>query len=120
MALNKPLKNRYNQNKNYTLNLRSKRVERKKLDREQIQTQLAELNDWQVAESKLLKRFNFNNFAEALDFINRVGDIAERHDHHPDITFGWGYAEINLTTHDAGGLTSRDFAVAAQIDAIGG
>ena len=95
-------------------------MERKKLDREQIASQLAELNDWQGAGDKLLKRFKFDNFAEALAFINRVGEIAERHDHHPDITFGWGYAEINLTTHDAGGITSRDFAVAKEIDAISG
>jgi 4a-hydroxytetrahydrobiopterin dehydratase len=64
----------------------------------------------------LTKRYEFANFAAALEFVNRVGEIAERHDHHPDITFGWGYVEIALTTHDRGGLTAFDFAVAKEID----
>lgn len=93
-------------------------MERKKLSAEEILTSLAELDYWKVIDSKLLKRFKFTNFAESLAFINKVGEIAETHDHHPDITFGWGYAEIYLTTHDAGGLTISDVAVAKEIDAL--
>ena len=62
--------------------------------------------------------FNFKNFAESLAFVNKVGEIAESQDHHPDITFGWGYAEFQITTHDAGGLTRKDFALAKKIEAI--
>ncbi len=89
-----------------------------KLNAEEILSHLADLNYWKVIEGKLLKKFKFANFAESLAFVNRVGEIGETHDHHPDITFGWGYAEIYLTTHDAGGITIRDIAVAKEIDVL--
>ena len=66
----------------------------------------------------LKKRFRFANFADALDLVNRVGALAEAADHHPDITFGWGYAELALTTHDRGGITDVDIALACKIDAM--
>jgi 4a-hydroxytetrahydrobiopterin dehydratase len=91
-------------------------VELKKLSAEEILSNLAELNYWKVINNKLLKRFQFANFAESLAFVNKVGEIAEAHDHHPDINFGWGYAEIFITTHDAGGITVKDFALAKEID----
>ena len=93
-------------------------MERKKLSPQEILSNLAGLKDWRAENDVLSKRFEFGNFAEALDFVNRVGEIAERHDHHPDISFGWGYAEINLTTHDRGGITDFDFAVAREIEEI--
>lgn len=93
-------------------------MERKKLTAEEILARLGELDYWKVFEGKLLKKFKFTNFAESLAFVNKVGEIAETHDHHPDIIFGWGYAEIYLTTHDAGGLTISDIAVAKEIDAL--
>ena len=93
-------------------------MERKKLSPDEILSNLAEIKDWRAENDILSKRFEFKNFAESLDFVNQVGAIAERHDHHPDITFGWGFAEINLTTHDRGGITAFDFAVAKEIDEI--
>lgn len=93
-------------------------MERKKLSAEEIENQLSELKNWKVEGVNLKKRFEFKNFVEALDFINRVGGIAERRDHHPDICFGWGYAEFSLTTHDRGGLTDFDFALAKEIDEL--
>ncbi len=93
-------------------------MERKKLSSEEIHRNLAEMSDWRVENDILSKRFEFENFAEALRFVNAVGAIAEAHDHHPDICFGWGYAEINLTTHDRGGITGFDFAVAKEIEEI--
>jgi 4a-hydroxytetrahydrobiopterin dehydratase len=91
-------------------------MERKKLSPAEILSNLDGLQDWKAENDILSKRFEFKNFAESLDFVNRVGAIAERRDHHPDIYFGWGYAEINLTTHDRGGITDFDFAVAKEID----
>ena len=91
-------------------------MERKKLLPEEIERNLNELRDWKAENDLLSKRFEFKNFSEALDFVNAVGAIADRHDHHPDICFGWGYAEINLTTHDRGGITDFDFAVAKEIE----
>lgn len=91
-------------------------MERRKLSGEEIETRLAQLADWTIAGDKLSKRFEFADFAASLSFVNRVGEIAERHDHHPDVLFGWGYAEFFVTTHDRGGLTDFDFALAREID----
>ncbi len=85
---------------------------------QEIKKSLGELNDWKVESDKLKKRFNFPNFAESLAFVNQVGEIAEQHNHHPDITFGWGYAEFFITTHDAGGITAFDLDLAKKIDQI--
>ncbi len=93
-------------------------MERKKLAPDEILSNLAEMEDWHAENDILSRRFEFKNFAESLEFVNLVGAIAERRDHHPDISFGWGFAEINLTTHDRGGITSFDFAVAKEIDEI--
>ena len=93
-------------------------MERKKLSAEEIEKHLSGLENWTVEGVNLKKRFEFENFAEALVFVNRVSEIAERRDHHPDICFGWGYAEFSITTHDRGGLTNFDFALAKEIDAL--
>jgi 4a-hydroxytetrahydrobiopterin dehydratase len=93
-------------------------MERKKLGAEEIERNLNDLNDWRAENDVLSKRFEFKNFAESLEFVQKVGEIAERRDHHPDIYFGWGYAEINLTTHDRGGITDFDFAVARDIESM--
>ena len=89
---------------------------RKKLSAVEIKTALEELKEWKTEDVNLKKRFEFENFAESLAFVNRVGAIAEAADHHPDITFGWGYAEFSITTHDTGGLTKNDFDLAEAIE----
>ncbi len=91
---------------------------RKKLSEREIHRALADLTDWKIEGINLKKRFAFDNFAAALDLVNRVGAIAERLDHHPDILFGWGYAEFAITTHDTGGLTQNDFDLAKEIENI--
>ncbi|MBK8813850.1 MAG: 4a-hydroxytetrahydrobiopterin dehydratase [Acidobacteria bacterium] len=93
-------------------------MERRKLETQEIAKRLGKVAGWTSEDDFLKKRFEFGNFAESLAFVNAVGEIAERHDHHPDITFGWGYAEISLTTHDRGGITNFDFAVATEIEQI--
>ena len=93
-------------------------MERKKLSAEEIREALEDLNDWQAENDNLKKRFTFPNFAGAIAFVNKAGEIAERLDHHPDILFGWGYAEFQITTHDAGGLTQKDFQLARAINEI--
>jgi len=93
-------------------------MERKKLEGQEILDNLTGLKDWRAENGVLSRRFEFKNFAAALEFVNQVGVVAEQFDHHPDIYFGWGYAEINLTTHDRGGITNFDFAVAKEIDSI--
>lgn len=78
-----------------------------------------ELRDWEVVdEHHLKKNYKFANFAEALAFVNRVGELAEAEGHHPDICFGWGYAEIKIWTHAIDGLSESDFILAAKIDRL--
>ncbi len=89
---------------------------RRKLTTEEIEESLSSLKDWTVTNEKLARKFTFGNFAQSLEFINKIGAIAEASDHHPDILFGWGYAEIFITTHDAGGLTQNDFDLAKAIE----
>jgi 4a-hydroxytetrahydrobiopterin dehydratase len=84
----------------------------------ELSDHLSRLSDWRVEEKLLRRRFEFENFAASLAFVNKVGQIAEEMDHHPDIYFGWGYAEITLTTHDRGGITDLDFLVASEINRI--
>ena len=66
----------------------------------------------------LNKKFKFNNFLESQNFIDKVGNISENEGHHPDISFGWGYAEIKITTHAIEGLSENDFILAAKIDQL--
>ena len=66
----------------------------------------------------LEKKFKFKNFLESQKFVNEVGKISEEEGHHPDISFGWGYAKINITTHAIEGLSENDFILAAKIDNI--
>ena len=94
-------------------------MERRLLNDEEISTRLDELNGWTAEDKKLVRKFKFSNFAESLAFVNKVAEIAEAADHHPDITFGWGYAEIVTTTHDRGGITDVDFNLAGRIDGLG-
>lgn len=93
-------------------------MERRKLEEDQILERLLGLSGWYSADGSLRKRFEFANFAESLDFVNLVGAVAEAADHHPDIKFGWGFAEFEITTHDRGGITDFDFDLAAKIDAL--
>ena len=93
-------------------------MERKILTADELADAVETLNGWMAADKILKKRFAFANFAESLAFVNAVGALAEAADHHPDITFGWGYAELALTTHDRGGITDVDIALAARIDQI--
>ena len=75
---------------------------------------------WSTKDSKLNKRFEFEDFAGALDFVNRVGELAEKEEHHPDISFGWGYVEISLFTHSEDAITDKDRKLADAINQIQG
>lgn len=69
---------------------------------------------------RLERKFAFKDFAAALDFVNRVGAIAEEEGHHPDISFGWGYATVSVHTHKIKGLHENDFILASKIDRLPG
>ena len=81
------------------------------------------VDGWDVSKNNkkiyfLEKSFLFNNFIESKNFIIKVGKISDNENHHPDITFGWGYAKILITTHAIEGLSENDFILAAKIDNI--
>jgi len=85
---------------------------------DQVQTLLGELDEWIVKqEYHLTKSLKFPDFVEALDFVNRIGEIAEQQQHHPDIYLAWGKVTVELWTHKIQGLTESDFILAARIDA---
>ena len=76
-------------------------------------------NDWQVIDGHHLeKEYSFKNFAEALDFTNKVGALAEEIFHHPDIYLAWGKVRITVWTHKIDGLNEADFIFAAKADAL--
>jgi 4a-hydroxytetrahydrobiopterin dehydratase len=95
-------------------------MERRLLSDDQVAAELGKLDGWSVRGKSIVRKFEFGNFADALAFINKAGEIADAADHHPDIRLGWGYAEFEITTHDRGGVTDVDFALAKKIDEIQG
>ena len=81
------------------------------------------VDGWNIIKNEkniffLEKKYTFKNFFESQNFINEVGKVSEKEGHHPDISFGWGYAKINITTHAIEGLSENDFILAAKIDKI--
>ena len=81
------------------------------------------VDGWDVCENEkktyfLEKKFIFKTFKNSQDFINKVGDISEEEGHHPDISFGWGYAKIRIFTHSIKGLAESDFILAAKVDQL--
>ena len=86
---------------------------------QELQTLLKSVPQWNaINEHHLTRRFKFPDFKQALDFVNRVGALAEEQGHHPDILLAWGKAEITLWTHKIDGLTESDFIMAAKIDRL--
>lgn len=90
------------------------------LSREAIEQRIKALGGWRAAESgtSIEKTYEFKDFAGALAFVNAVGELAEDANHHPDIEFGWGRARIALSTHDVGGVSEKDIALATRIERI--
>ena len=92
-------------------------------DTSEIHKYQKKVDGWDIKKDEkkiffLNKEFKFKNFIESQKFINEVGIISENEGHHPDITFGWGYAKIKITTHAIEGLSENDFILAAKIDQI--
>jgi 4a-hydroxytetrahydrobiopterin dehydratase len=83
-----------------------------------ITEQLSELTDWSLSNSKLHRQFVFADFVEAFGFMTRVALLAETANHHPEWSNVYNRVEIDLTTHDAGGITERDFKLAQRINQL--
>ena len=88
------------------------------LERAEIESYLGDLgNEWRVVDDHHLeKEYRLTNFREALDFTNRVGELAERVGHHPDICLAWGKVQLTIWTHKIDGLNEADFVFAAKAD----
>ena len=75
---------------------------------------------WERERDEIVREWRFEGFAEAIAFVNRVAEVAEEANHHPDILLhGWNKVKLSLTNHSAGGLTEADFAMAGRFDALG-
>ncbi|MDR3703731.1 MAG: 4a-hydroxytetrahydrobiopterin dehydratase [Candidatus Sulfopaludibacter sp.] len=89
------------------------------LQGEELEKMKAEVPNWQVADGHHLTRsFSFPDFKSALDFVNRVGAVAEQEGHHPDLYLAWGKVDVKTWTHKIDGLTESDFILAAKIERL--
>ena len=89
-----------------------------KLKPAQVQFFLAEIKGWEAKDDKLTKSFTFKDFVTAMEFLNRVAEVAETEGHHPDFSVHYNRVDFTIFTHDVGGLSENDFIVAAKIDAL--
>lgn len=86
---------------------------------EEIEPLEKQLRDWQMVDHHhLRKTWALPDFASALEFVNRIGELAEDEGHHPDISLGWGRVELRIFTHKIDGLSESDFVLAAKVDQI--
>lgn len=91
-----------------------------KLDTGQVAAELKGVAGWSLSASgsAIERTFRFNDFDEAMRFVNRVASLAEERQHHPDILIRYNKVTLTLSTHDAGGLTGKDFALAREVSAL--
>ncbi|MBI5576134.1 MAG: 4a-hydroxytetrahydrobiopterin dehydratase [Deltaproteobacteria bacterium] len=89
---------------------------------EEAQAFLEETPGWTIAggAAKIERTFRFKDFASAMDFARKIGDLAELEGHHPDISVGWGYCTVSFHTHKIRGLHENDFVMAAKVNALAG
>lgn len=90
----------------------------KKLTNQEIQDRMNEIPNWRLEEDSIVRDWSFNDFSEAMDFINQIARLAEDHDHHPELFNVYNKVTLKFSTHDAGGLTNRDFKIARDIDSL--
>ena len=86
------------------------------LTSEQVTAELAATPGWQLADGQITRTVTRKDFRDALLFVNAVGYVAERANHHPDIFISWNKVTLTLVTHSAGGLTKNDFALAREVN----
>ena len=90
----------------------------KKFSEVEISSAIAQLAGWSVVNQKLQKNFKFRNFVEAFGFMSKVAIVAEKMDHHPELFNVYNQVKIDLTTHDADGISALDFELAQKIDKL--
>jgi 4a-hydroxytetrahydrobiopterin dehydratase len=88
------------------------------LNSTEVRQKLAQAPDWQLEGGEIVRHFVFSNFVAAMKFVNLVAEAAEKANHHPDIDIRWNKVRLALASHDAGGITQRDFSLATDIDTL--
>jgi 4a-hydroxytetrahydrobiopterin dehydratase len=88
------------------------------LKKDQIKTRLGALQGWNQKGIEITKLYEHKDFVRSMGFVNSVALLAEKANHHPDIDIRWNKVTLTLSTHSAGGLTEKDFALAADIDQL--
>lgn len=83
-----------------------------------VRSRLVSIPDWQIESGELVRTFLFKDFRGSLAFVNKVGDVAEKAGHHPDIDIRYNKVRLALVTHDAGGITEKDLDLAAAADKL--
>lgn len=91
-----------------------------KLDRQQVAERMQAVPQWTLDGDQIERLLTFANFVDAMIFVNHVAEIAEEEGHHPEIRIVYNRVTLILSTHDAGGLTEKDFRMARRIDAVAG
>ena len=90
----------------------------KKLTEAQVQSALKDLPEWSEVSESIQRTYQFASFIESMAFVNKVAEAAESDQHHPDILIRYNKVTLTLSTHDAGGISKKDFALAKKIDAM--
>ena len=80
--------------------------------------QLEELIHWRILNNTIVKSFSFSSFKEAIKFVNQLAKLAEKHNHHPEISIDFNKVDVLLTTKDCGEITEKDFVLAQEIDTL--
>jgi len=86
----------------------------------EVKAALADIPGWELAGSDIVREYKFADFVAAIAFVNQLADKAEAANHHPDIDIRWNKVRLALSTHSEGGLTQKDFALAAEIESLAG
>jgi 4a-hydroxytetrahydrobiopterin dehydratase len=90
------------------------------LSDQDVRARLGEQPGWERDGDAIVREFEFKDFVGSVDFVNRITPLAEAMNHHPDLAISWNKVTVTLSTHSEGGLTARDFELAAQIDGAAG
>jgi 4a-hydroxytetrahydrobiopterin dehydratase len=87
-----------------------------KYSKSEVLTKIKSLDGWRLDGEEIKKKYEFRSFLDAMKFVNKVADLAEQADHHPDILINYRRVTLTLSTHDQGGITQKDFNLAEQIE----
>jgi len=86
------------------------------IDAEEIESWMKKVPEWDFEEASITRTIEVDGFMDGIELVNDIAEVAEEENHHPDIDIRWGRIVLTLTTHDEGGLTEEDFALARRLD----